>query len=258
MRIWHAALTLLLVVALLTGCTPCGGVDLGPLLRRIEAKGITPSDTIITDERDVSGFTGVDMRTFGRVVLTQGDSESVTLTGSDNVVALVKTSVQDGILIIETEQPINVLNADKENVLTCDITVKDLKALTVSGAAEVEMDSLTTTALLAKMAGAGQIRLSQLAADSIDIQVSGVGNIEVAGEAARATITISGAGNVDAPDLQCQTAEVTISGLGNATVWVTEKLTGDIKGGGSVSYYGDPQTDTKTSGLGGFKALGAK
>jgi hypothetical protein len=257
MKTLYASLSLLVVAALLTGCGPCG-VDLGPLLRRFEAKGITPSDTIITDERTVSGFTGVDMRTFGKVVLTQGDAESVTLTGSDNVVALVKTSVQDGILIIETEEPINVLNVKTENVLTCDITVKDLTALTVSGAAEVEMDSLTTSALVAAMKGAGQIRLGELAADSIEIQVSGVGNIEVAGEAARATITISGAGNVNAPDLKCQTAEVTISGLGNATVWVTDQLSGEIKGGGNVSYYGEPQADTKTSGLGKFNALGAK
>lgn len=257
MKTWHAFLPLVLVVALLSGC--CGQLtQLTQLGRELKAKSITPSDTIITDERAVSGYTGIDMRTFGRVVLTQGDSESVTLTGSDNIVALVQSTVQDGILIIEMEQPINVLNVDKEKVLTCDITVKDLKALTVSGAAEVEMDSLTTSALLATMGGAGQIRLSDLAADSIEIRVTGVGNIEVAGEAARATITISGAGNVNAPDLKCQTAQITISGLGNATVWVTDQLTGDIKGGGSVSYYGDPQTATKTTGLGTFKALGSK
>ena len=257
MKTWHASLLLLLVAALLTGC--CGGVtQLGQLVREVKAKSITPSDTIITDERTVSGFTGIDMRTFGRVVLTQGDTESVTLTGSDNVVPLVKTTVQDGILVIETEKTSIILNPTKENVLTCDITVKDLKALTVSGAAEVEMESLTTSALAATMGGAGQIRLGQLAATSIEIKVSGVGNVEVAGESARATITISGAGNVNAPDLKCQTAEITISGLGNATVWVTDQLTGDIKGGGSVSYYGDPKTNTKTSGLGSFKALGSK
>ena len=80
--------------------------------------------------------------------------------------------------------------------------------------------------------------------------MSGIGNVELAGQVARATITISGAGNVNAADLKCQTVDITIPGLGSATVWVTDQLNGDIKGGGSVSYYGDPKTNTKTSGLG--------
>ena len=42
---------------------------------------ITPSDTIITEQRDVSGFTGIDMGTFGKVVITQGDDQIVDHQG---------------------------------------------------------------------------------------------------------------------------------------------------------------------------------
>ena len=74
----------------------------------------------------------------------------------------------------------------------------------------------------------------------------------------RPRIDISGAGSVNAPDLKIQTANITISGLGGATLWVTDQLTGDISGAGSVSYYGTPQTNTNSSGLGKFKSLGSK
>jgi hypothetical protein len=63
---------------------------------------------------------------------------------------------------------------------------------------------------------------------------------------------------VEAPDLQIQTANVSVSGLGGATLWVTDELSGEISGAGSVSYYGDPQTNTQSSGIGGFKSLGSK
>jgi hypothetical protein len=108
------------------------------------------------------------------------------------------------------------------------------------------------------MSGAGQFKLGQISATSVGIDISGLGNVDLAGTATSATINISGAGNANCPDLKLQTANVTIPGLGGATIWVTDQLTGNISGAGSVSYYGSPQTDTQVSGLGKFKPLGNK
>src|SRR5512139_891358 len=69
---------------------------------------ITPSDTIITETREVSDFTQIDLASFGKMVITQGDSESLTIKGSDNVVPLVKTTVKNGVLTIETTGEFNV------------------------------------------------------------------------------------------------------------------------------------------------------
>jgi hypothetical protein len=220
---------------------------------------ITPSNTIITEQRDVSGFTGIDMSTFGKVVITQGDTESLTITGSDNIVPLVKTTVSDGVLEIGMDESITVLpTANAEKVLTFNITLNDMSSLTISGLAEVEMGSLSTSTLALTMSGAGHVSLGELAAEDIDISVSGLGGIEVAGEVTHEAIDISGAGGVSAGDLKCQTADVTISGLGTATVWVTDELNGTISGSGNVRYYGDPVTNTQSTGLGQFEALGSK
>jgi len=251
MRTRYIYLSLLILAMLFLGCTSLIPTSLG-------GKNITPSDVIITDKRDVGAFTGIDMRGFGKMVLTQGDTQSVTISGSDNVVPLVKTTVQDGTLIIELQEKVNVLNLDKQNILTFDITVKDLTTLTVSGAAQVEMAALNTSALTMTMSGAGQFVLSKLAATSADIRLTGLGDIEVIGEVTRETVTISGAGDVRAGDLKSKTADVSITGLGGATVWATDQLNGTISGAGSVSYYGEPKTNVKTTGAGQFKPLGSK
>jgi len=39
-------------------------------------------------------------------------------------------------------------------------------------------------------------------------------------------------------------------------IQVIDQLTGNISDAGYVSYYGIPQTDLETSGLGQFKSLG--
>jgi len=243
-------LSLILVVMLAaTGCSVIGN--------RI-GRTITPSNVIISENRDVSGFSGIDMSTVGKVVLSQGSTESLTVSGSDNLVPLIKTTVRKGILYIETTENINVISFTSDNMLTYTIVVKDLSSLTISGLGDVQMGTLTTPKLSVTMSGAGNAQISQLTTDELTVTVSGLGSVELGGEAKQATIDISGAGSVNSPDLKIQTANVTIPGLGGATLWVTDRLTGNISGAGNVSYYGNPQTNTNTSGLGNFKSLGNK
>ena len=107
-------ITILLAAALLSGC----GAFSGLVQTAQDADAITPSDTIVTETRDVSGFDTIEMSTFGKVILTQGDAESLTITGSDNIVPMVQTCVRDGKLMIEMEENVRVINMDSEKVLT--------------------------------------------------------------------------------------------------------------------------------------------
>ena len=164
MKTTTAVLSLLLVVALLSGCC-----NIGPIIPRIGGiRGVRPSGVIVTETRDVSGFSALDMRTLGKVVLTQGDSESLTITGSDNIVPLVTTTVRDGVLTIETSRPINIAGTNSDNVLTFNITVQDLTGITISGLADVEMDTLNTSTLAVTMSGAGKLVLSYSSHEHLD------------------------------------------------------------------------------------------
>jgi hypothetical protein len=251
MKTTSIILSMFLAAVLMSGCSSLTNIY-------GNGKTITPSNVIISDTRPISNFSGIDMRTLGKVILSQGTSESLTIEGSDNIVPLVTSSVQNDILVLELNKNVNITTLNSENVLTFTIGVKNLKSLAVSGLSEVGMGSLTTTDFAINMSGAGQVKLDQLTADNVDITVTGLGNVEITGEVTQATINIPGAGNVNAPNLKIQTAHVTIPGLGNAVLWVTNSLTGNIGGGGNISYYGNPQTSIQTTGLGVFKALGNK
>jgi hypothetical protein len=246
-----------LLGVLLSGCNRLITIN-GNGVGNDNGRTITPSDEMITDERQVDEFTGIDMRTFGRVFITQGETNSVVLDGSDNLVPLVKTEVRNGMLVIVMEERINIIPNNLQDYLTFKITVRDLNDLVVGGLALVEMEALSTNSLDISKSGAGQIQIEDLAADRVDIDLSGLGNVDISGEVAHATIGLSGAGEIQAANLRCASADVSIPGLGSATVWVTDSLTGQISGGGSVGYFGDPATDTQTTGLGSFRSLGNK
>jgi hypothetical protein len=230
----------------------CGIINIG------NVKMITPSKVIISENRDVSGFTAIEFSTLGKINIMQGDKESLNISGPDNIVPEIITTVSNGTLTIKTKDNINFNPVGSDNPLTFTIVVKDLTSLTVSGLGDVQLETLSTSKLAIIMSGAGKVVQNQLTTENLNITISGAGGIDISGQATQATVDISGAGSVNAPDLKTQTANITISGLGGATLWVTDQLTGNISGAGSVSYYGNPQTNTQSSGLGNFKSLGNK
>jgi hypothetical protein len=246
----HKLIIPLLLVSLLL--VSCG------LLSNFGVRVITPSNNIISENRDVSGFSAIEFSTFGKLNIVQGDTESLNLSGPDNLVPEITTTVNNGTLVIKTRDNISVTTLGIDRMLTFTIVVKDLTSLDLSGAGDVQVETLSSPSMNLSMSGAGRVQMNQLSTNNLQVDLSGLGSLDISGNASQATIDISGAGGVNASDLKLQTASINISGLGSATVWVTDQLSGEISGAGSVSYYGSPQTSTSSSGLGQFKSLGNK
>ncbi len=249
MKTRTSVISLLLISTLLVSCG---------ILSQAGVKVLTPSNVLISENRNVSGFNAIEFSTFGKVNIMQGDQESLNISGPDNLVPEITTTVNNKTLIIKTKDNITVSTLTSENMLTFTIVVKDLTSLAVSGAGDVQVETLSTPSMAINLSGAGKVTQNQITTDNLKISISGLGGIDVSGQATQTSIDISGAGNVNAPDLKIQTANVTISGLGGTTLWVTNQLTGNISGAGNVSYYGSPQTSTNSSGIGQFKSLGNK
>lgn len=249
MKTRNIFIALLIVSMLIMSCN---------LLSNFGIKVINPSKVNISENRAVSGFKAIDFSTLGKVNILPGDVETLNISGPDNLVPEIITEVSNGTLIIRTKENLNITSLPSENPLTFTIVVKELTGLDVSGLGDIQLETMSTPSFAIDMSGAGKILVNQITTDSLSIDLSGVGGVEISGEAAETSIDVSGAGGVNAPDLKARTANISISGLGSVTVWVTDQLTGDISGGGSVSYYGNPQTNTSSTGLGKFNSLGEK
>ena len=230
----------------------CGCVNFWP--HRV----VAASSEVVSETREVSGFDGVELSGIGKIILEQGSAESLEISGPENVLPLVETSVRGGTLVIEMQKDVAVTGMHSANMLTFTVGVRELSSISVSGAGDVEMDALSADRLDVTMSGAGRIDLKGLDLEDLELTLSGAGDVHLAGRAALAEIEISGTGNIDADNLEIANARVSISGLGNATVWATERLSGTISGAGNVDYFGEPDTDFHTSGLGRYRSLGDK
>ncbi len=230
--------SLIVLAGLLSACT--FGVVVG-------------SGRTTTETRAVSDFNAVDFAFIGDLSITQGNEESLTITGDDNIVPLIRTTVRDGVLHIDAS-PANI--GRTVIPLRYELTVKELNAVSLSGLGNIEVDSLESPDVSLGLSGAGSLNVGNLAANNLAVNMSGLGSANLAGEVNRQAVNVSGAGSYYARDLRSQATAVQISGLSSAEVQAVETLDASISGAGSIKYAGDPQVSQNISGLGSIEALG--
>ncbi|HEY1188873.1 MAG TPA: head GIN domain-containing protein [Gemmata sp.] len=210
------------------------------------------SGTPATEERDVVGEpTEVVISGMGAVLLVQGPAPAVRVTADDNIVPHLKANTSGKRLTLTTDT--SAALKPKTNI-RYRVTLPNLTAVTVSGAASVGTDTFNCEKLAVKLSGAGKADLHDLTCRSLALTLSGAGKANVTGTAEHATIKLSGAGTIDATALRVGTAEVQLSGAGKATVWA-DVLKARVSGAGVVKYKGAPQLEQKVRGAGTIRPL---
>jgi Putative auto-transporter adhesin, head GIN domain len=185
------------------------------------------SGKIISESRDVSGFTGIALESTGDITITQGESESLSIETDDNLLPLLTSKVENGVLVLSTQDNTYL---EPSQGIRYTITVKSLENLEISGS--------------------GNIDANNLALDSLSVEISGSGNIRLSGKVNSQSVDISGSGDYNGCDLQSSGSSVSISGSGDIRVAATDTLSIDISGAGDVTYLGNPEVSQDISGVG--------
>ena len=195
----------LALAALLGGCS--GGLFRGKTGGSGKAK---------VEKRSVGDFKAVNVSGAFEVEIVAQQERGVEIEGDDNLLALVRTEVKNGVLDVFNEKPYSTKNA-----IRVRISVPQLDAVSTSGASDVLVTGVKS--------------------EDFNISTSGAGHLKISGEAKALDLQQSGAGEVDAKDLRSERVSVNSSGAAEATVYASEDLTVSASGAGTVNYYGDPK-----------------
>jgi hypothetical protein len=219
-----------------------------------------------TESRPIESFDKINFKDFGKLILTQGDQEALTIEADEELLPELISEVRDGTLILGVDDDwvnrigkvISSIFDHKEHKVTYTLTCVDLEKISISGNCTLECNVFKTAALKLNVSGLGDLRFNHLDCDSLDMRISGRGEFEAAGRADDQQVRISGSGEYEAPDLTSKDVKIVISGQGNATVRVEESLDITISGLGQVNYYGRPKLRQVISGMGKSKRLNDK
>jgi hypothetical protein len=237
----------IVMVFILSSC------QLSPIFNVVQGSG-----TLVTENRPISNFNAIKLDGAGRLIINQGDSESLEIRADDNLISNLTAEVQgDTLYLGYREKPWRKTILPSTSVVYT-LSIVTLNKLTLNGAADVEIHALETDTFALTINGAGTVSIQDLATGQLNIALAGTGSVSASGFSEEQSIIIDGAGSYQAGGLQTKITSININGLGNGTVWATDSLDVNIVGGGTVNYYGSPNLTQEISGLGEVKNIGEK
>jgi hypothetical protein len=208
-------------------------------------KTIGGNGKVISQHRDIKGFKAISIKGAYDVYLKNGNVESITIEADSNLMGIIKTDLSDSVLDIY-----NLKTIIRSKELRLIITCPNLNSIDFSGATELSCDSgLVFKDLSINISGAGRIDMN-MKLDNLSAIVSGGADLNFSGSAISLEVSITGAGNLNAPKFKTQKCKIDISGFGRAKVNVIQKLDVNISGAGKVDYYGNPAVQQSITGAG--------
>jgi hypothetical protein len=265
---------------------------------RLGFKPIEGSGDVITETRNVSGFSRVDVCCGMVLNLTQGGQETLKIEADDNFMEEIQTSIENGTLIIQyrntsninhrPSQPVQLhlsvvdinevsisgggkfnnerLNSERFKLELSGGSSADLKALNanqvgfqVSGGGDIDVETIEAADVTIELSGGSNAAIQELVAGQLSLDISGGGRAAVAGNVTTADIGLSGASQFDGKEMASQEMKFKASGGGHSIIWVEDSLVVTLSGGSSIGYYGAPEIlDQQLSGGSDLDSLGER
>lgn len=212
------------------------------------------SGDVKTEDRPISGVTGVALSTVGELSIEMGDQESLRVEAEDNLLQYFETTVQGGVLTIETAPDVGIRTTKPVRYY---LVVKSLESIEVSSSGNVSAGMLTGMRLTVRISSSGDVRLAGLEAESLEVRLSSSGKLTIdGGSVQNQEVRLSSSGDYDGSALRSASARVDVTSSGSATIWVTDLLDGNLSSSGDLEYYGSPQVSVDTSSSGDVRSLG--
>ena len=216
-----------LVLCLLLTAPACDEID-GPDDDDGDER-IVGSGNVVTETREVAGFSAVSVSGVARIRIEQTGQESLTITAEDNILPVLISEVTGGELTLGQPENVNLITHAE---ILYELTVKKLSSLQISGV-------MNATAL-------------GLDTDALDIVIDGVNTLSASGRADVQSLRVSGVTTYYASGLASREVVVRGSGVVTMTLNVRERLDVRACGAGTIDYEGDPEKVLDPAGCRGI------
>ena len=255
----------------------CAALILPQVCNGESVETVRPSGKIISKAASIEQpFHAIEALSM-KVVYNTGNQTSVRIDGSDNLVPLVETMVDDGRLLIKYRgRGIRIVgNEDITVYVTApavrsfevkgsssisinsrlDVAGKDA-TLTVNGPGDISAKAVSCRSFKGVVNGSGDLDINSRvdASDDIDLTVNGSGNAEVdAISCKRGTVTLQGSGDISVDAVKASELAVKVNGSGDAECNEIAATTvkAELSGSGDIAVDGKSKNANLTANASG-------
>lgn len=180
---------------------------------------VSGSGRAAEETRPLTSFTSVEIDDSIDATITVGPAFSVRLRTDDNVMPLVRTSVEGGRLVARLPDATNV---STDLGIELDITLPALDGVVANGAAHVVVNGI--------------------AAPKLVVEASGASKVTASGTAADLSVSASGSSMVALAQTSVDRAVLDVSGPSDVTVRASTWVRGQASGGSKIHVRGNAAT----------------
>lgn len=179
-----------------------------------------------SEVREVQAFTGVEVRDALEAVITvaPGEPRSVTVSGDEDLIGMVRTRVEGDTLVLEMDQG-GGRSIETSLPIVVTISSPGLDHFAASGASEMTAGGVD--------------------AEEVTLSVSGASRVVLAGRARALRAGATKGSEIVADELVAEGVDIVVDGASDAIVCATESLDAKASGASSVGYACDPDEVTQ-------------
>lgn len=242
-----------LAVSVMAGAVAANQAMAAPMDWIGGSERIQGNGAIKKQARSIGNFSGVSLSLPGEVELRIGNTEGITIETDGNLLPLIETVVEDGVLKIQANK--RNLNLSSRHMKIV-VHARSVDSLSLGGSGSIASDALRGSKLTFKVGGSGSIKVKGMDGDAVSVDLGGSGDFHSGpGTVTTMSVNIGGSGDVNAGQVKSREASVSVAGSGEATVWASDHLSVSIAGSGDVNYYGDPKLSRRVVGSGSTNKL---
>ena len=238
-------ITTLLAFLLLTSLTAQVEVNNGKWGRK--GPRVRGNGDLVTQSRDIDGFTGVKACCSMKVELTEGPF-SVRIEAESNLQAFVRTEVKGDRLEIGYTEEANFKSTEPIRVF---ISLPKLETLRVSSSSTVTSTNTFHGDKLAVDVSSSSHTTLSFIGERIAAEASSSATLTIEGEATEIAADASSSSRIDAGKLRSRDGDAKVSSSADVILNLQESLRARASSSGTVTYYGSPDdviSDTNSSG----------
>ena len=191
---------------------------------------------VITEDRSVRSFSGVEVCCGLRVELREGDFD-VKVEAESNIAEYVRTEVSGDRLEIGFKGKVNLKTTED---IVVYVSLPRLEYASVSSASKIIGKTSFRGEDLELNASSGAKVELEFSGDYVRAGASSGGKVSLAGTGSRIKANASSGGSVRAGDFTAKRGDANASSGGGVTLNVSEELEANASSGGGVKYYGAP------------------
>ncbi len=202
----------------------------------------------------VTGFNEIEVSGPFDVVVSVGKGQSVRAVGTAKDLDRLKVEVSGNELRIGSKERGWMDWSDSDPVKIW-VTVPSLKAASLAGSGDMQIDRVKTAAFVGSIAGSGDLTIASLAATNARLSIAGSGDLTASGSCGTAEVSIAGSGDVDISGLRCQTLSARVAGSGDITANATKDAKLSVMGSGAITVSGGAKCDISKMGSGSARCI---